>query len=218
MNVLVVDDHPMIVDAYYSVLNRDKLFKDSMNFYKSLDCKEAHQIIMRFQNSETDLDLAVIDLGLPPFIEESLLDGSQLAYLIKKIFPNCKVVVITAVNEVLKIYDVVKKIRPEGLLIKSDIRIDNFVTIIKTILDGTYYQSPAVRLCIEQIWTKELMVEDYNRQILLYLSKGYKVKDLDKVINISSSAIEKRIVKMKKAFNVTDDSGLVKESIALGFI
>ena len=36
MNILVVDDHPMIIDAYYSVLIKDKLFKDSMNFYKSL--------------------------------------------------------------------------------------------------------------------------------------------------------------------------------------
>ena len=62
------------------------------------------------------------------------------------------------------------------------------------------------------------MIEDHNRQILMYLSKGFKIKDLEQIINISASAIQKRIIKMKNVFEVTDDSNLVKEAIKQGFI
>jgi DNA-binding NarL/FixJ family response regulator len=62
------------------------------------------------------------------------------------------------------------------------------------------------------------MVEDYNRQILLYMSKGFKIKELADIICLTTSAIQKRIVRMKKAFDVDDDNGLVKEAIRQGFI
>lgn len=62
------------------------------------------------------------------------------------------------------------------------------------------------------------MVEDYNCQILFYLSKGLKIKELEEVICLASSAIQKRITRMKKAFDFADDTGLVKEAIKQGFI
>ena len=62
------------------------------------------------------------------------------------------------------------------------------------------------------------MFDDYNRQILSYLSKGFKVKDLDEVVSLGDSAIQKRVIQMKNAFNVTDSNGLVKEAMKQGFI
>lgn len=62
------------------------------------------------------------------------------------------------------------------------------------------------------------MFDDINRQILMYLSKGYKIKDLEKIISLSISPIQRRIAQMKDAFDVKEDSSLVKEAILLGFI
>ena len=65
---------------------------------------------------------------------------------------------------------------------------------------------------------KELLFDDYNRQILSYLSKGFKVKELDGVMCLGDSAIQKRVIQMKNAFNVTDNTGLLKEAMKQGFI
>jgi len=218
MNILVVDDHPLTVDGYISSLQKEKYFKDVMIFYKSHNCKEAFQITSKLKASNTEFDLVFLDLGLPSYPEALLYDGISVALLIRKEMSNCKIIMITAHTEILKVYDINKRIRPDGLVTKNDLTPDNIVSITKSVLDGYSYQSPTVKDCISEIWKKELMVEDYNRQILLYLSKGFKAKDLDKVINISSSAIQKRIIKMKKAFEVNDDSGLIKEAIHLGYI
>ena len=104
------------------------------------------------------------------------------------------------------------------MIIKNDITPHNIAEIVIDVLRGNKYHSPLVRNCIQDIWKKEIMIEDHNRQILMYLSKGFKIKDLEQIINISASAIQKRIIKMKNVFEVTDDSNLVKEAIKQGFI
>jgi DNA-binding NarL/FixJ family response regulator len=109
-------------------------------------------------------------------------------------------------------------VRLDGLIIKNDITPDKLQQAVAEVLQGNSFKSITVQNCINDIWKKELMVEDYNRQILFYLSKGFKVKELEGVIFLTTSAIQKRIIRMKRAFDVTDDSGLVKEAIKQGFI
>ncbi|MFV8369599.1 hypothetical protein [Flavobacterium sp. LB2R40] len=44
------------------------------------------------------------------------------------------------------------------------------------------------------------------------------MKESESIIHLSTSTIQKRIMRMKKAFDVTDDTGLVKEAIKQGFM
>jgi DNA-binding NarL/FixJ family response regulator len=125
---------------------------------------------------------------------------------------------ITAHTEIVIIYDIAKKVRPDGLIIKNDITSEKLQQAIIEVLKGNQYQSPTVKRCINEIWKKELMIGDYNRQILLYLSKGFRIKELESFVHLTTSAIQKRVIRMKKAFEVTDDTGLVKEAIKQGFI
>ncbi|HKO76841.1 MAG TPA: hypothetical protein VJU52_06465, partial [Flavobacterium sp.] len=120
--------------------------------------------------------------------------------------------------EIIIVYEIYKKIRPDGLIIKNDITPNKLQQAMVEIMEGNPFQSTMVRNCINEIWKKELMVEDYNRQILYYLSKGFKIKELEGVICLTTSAIQKRIIRMKKAFEAKDDSSLVKEAIRQGFI
>ena len=219
MNILLVDDHPMTVQGYENALMKDGLQKDHLNFIKAYSCEEAYRAIMNAGSaSPSYYDLAIIDRGLPRYEEQSLLSGSDLALFVRKVMPDCKIIIITAHTEIIVIYEISKKIRPEGLIIKNDITPHNIAEIVIDVLRGNKYHSPLVRNCIQDIWKKEIMIEDHNRQILMYLSKGFKIKDLEQIINISASTIQKRIIKMKNVFEVTDDSNLVKEAIKQGFI
>jgi hypothetical protein len=55
-------------------------------------------------------------------------------------------------------------------------------------------------------------------QIILYLKKGYKIKDLHTQIPLSTSAISKRIAKIKENFAVNDENELLKALIFDKFI
>nr|WP_315143877.1 response regulator [uncultured Flavobacterium sp.] len=218
MNVLLVDDHPMTVEGFKSALLNTHFNKYEAVFTEAHTCEGAYRAIHKAMSVQKVFDLAIVDQGLPHYPEQSLHSGSDVVVLLKKYMPNCKVIMITAHTEVIIVYDIAKKIRPDGLVIKNDITPTNLYQIVTAVLSGTIYQSAMVKSCINEIWKKELMIEDYNRQILLYLSKGFKVKELEAVVPLTTSAIQKRIIRMKKVFDVSDDTGLVKEAIHQGFI
>jgi DNA-binding NarL/FixJ family response regulator len=218
MNVLVVDDHPMTVEGYINALSEVSFGLNSPFFSKANNCEEAYSTLLRSTNAKQSFDIAIIDKGLPSYEMKSILSGSDLALFIREMMPNCKIIMITAHTEIIIIYEIYKNIRPDGLIIKNDITPDKLQQAVIEIMQGNSYQSITVKNCINEIWKKELMVEDYNRQILFYLSKGFKIKELDGVICLTTSAIQKRIIRMKKVFEATDDSGLVKEAIKQGYI
>jgi DNA-binding NarL/FixJ family response regulator len=218
MNVLVVDDHPMTVEGYINALISEPFGVHHPVFTKAYNCEEAYATLLKATSAKQSFDIAIIDKGLPSYEEKTILSGSDLAILTGEMMPNCKIIMITAHTEVIIVYDIAKKVRPDGLIIKNDITPDKLQQSVKDIMLGNQYQSPIVKSCINEIWKKELMIEDHNRQILLYLSKGFKIKELQGIICLTTSAIQKRIIRMKNVFDVSDDSSLVKEAIKQGFI
>jgi DNA-binding NarL/FixJ family response regulator len=218
MNIFLVDDHPMTVEGYRNALLEAPFGLRNPIFTKASNCEEAYTTLLRRLSLNELFDVAIIDKGLPAYDLKSILSGSDIAFLIREKMPNCKIIMITAHTEVIIVYDIVKKVRPEGLIIKNDITPEKLQQAVMAIIGGEQYYSSMVKKCINEIWKKELMIEDYNRQILLYLSKGYKIKELESIIHLTTSTIQKRIIRMKKVFDVTDDTGLVKEAMKQGFI
>jgi DNA-binding NarL/FixJ family response regulator len=218
MNVLVVDDHPMTVEGYINALAGEPFGAHHPVFTKAYNCEEGYSALLRSTAAKKSFDLAIIDKSLPGYKEKSISSGSDLTILIREMMPSCKIIMITAHTEVIIIYEICKNVKPDGLIIKNDITPDKLQQAVIEVMQGSSYQSAIVKSCINEIWKKELMVEDYNREILFYLSKGFKIKELEEVIYLSTSAIQKRVIRMKVVFDVTDDSSLVKEAIKQGFI
>lgn len=163
MNILIVDDHPMNVELYENVLLQDFVSYKPLVITKAFNCKEGYMAIEHAKlNHELFFDLAIIDYSLPIYQEKNILSGTDLANLIRKHFENCKIVIITSHTQKLLIYDIIRKIKPEGITIKADVTSLSF----SNILEGNLYQSTLVKEYVSEIWKKELMVEDTNRQIL----------------------------------------------------
>lgn len=217
MRILLVDDHPMTLEGYKSALVNG-FFEHTSQFITANNCREAYREIGLMAAEQQEFQLAIVDYGLPAFSEKGIENGGDLTLAIRKVMPDCRIIMITAHTEIIIIYDIAKKIRPNGLIIKNDVTPENLQTVVKTVLKGNEYQSPMVRSSINEIWKKQLMIDDNNRQILLYLSKGFKIRELDQIIHLTKSTIQKRIVLMKKAFEVADNNGLIKAAIQHGFL
>ena len=218
MNILVVDDHPMTVEGYINTLSNAPFGLNSPIFSRAHNCKEAYLKILNYRAIKKSFDIAIIDKNLPAYEENEILSGSDLAHFIREMMPDCKIIMITAHTEIIIVYEIFKNIKPDGFFIKNDITPEKLQEGLMQIIKGEPYQSPMVKSCINEIWKKKLMVDDYNRQILIYLSKGFKIKELEEIIALTTSAIQKRIIRMKDVFEVSDDSSLVKEAIKQGFI
>src|SRR5690349_3821238 len=90
-NILIVDDHPINVDSYKTLLSNIESNRNA-DFLLAYDSKEAFHTIKGVKNNLQLIDFAFIDISLPPYEEEKIFSGSDLALMVKNYFPQCKII------------------------------------------------------------------------------------------------------------------------------
>lgn len=211
LNILVVDDHPMNSDAYINLIKTNQE-ENTTIFHKAIDCYSAHKTIKLAEKNKTSLDIALIDINIPEYPEERLYSGSDIALLIKTIFPDCIIIMLTMHTEPLVLYNVYKSINPEGFLSKNDIDFEMFPEIINKIVNVENYYSTSINKAIQQLVKQTLGWDEFDSQIVLLIEKGIHTKDMPNYMNLSLSSIEKRKATIKR--QVLDKKSSDKELIA----
>ncbi|MGS4346131.1 DNA-binding response regulator [Myroides odoratus] len=216
--ILLIDDHPLILEGYRMALLSHAAFAQDFVFEKAFDCTQAKQKIDEAIVNKQPYEIALVDFSLPKGEDSVWEDGGDIIRYIKKEMPSCKTITITGHTEVLTIYDIVKNIRPTSIIGKNEITPQVLVDLVEAVCSGKEYQSPMVKHCLEEMVYKEVMYDDYNRAILLLLARGHKLVDLEQFVPLAAPTIKKRIAKMKVAFGAADSATLVQEAIKQGFV
>lgn len=218
VKILFVDDHPSQILGYKTILayNNRNLEIESTECY---NCKDAFSVLTDTVKPP-DFDFVFLDRSMPAHEEEGIFSGEDLAVLWRKKFPETKIVILTSHAESFIIYDIVKKVHPAGLLIKSDFSADELLQAFDLIMDGETYHSETVRKAIKELLSREDYLDSINRQIIMLISQGFKTKTIAGEINLTESAVEKRKAKIKDYFCIDkgNDEDIIREAKKLGFI
>lgn len=220
LNILIVDDHPMTVDSYINLLSDTEFHKNTPKFIKGYNCKDAYdQISFHLKQNET-IDLALLDISLPPYKAFNIENGIDLASLIRKKFAYCKIVLLTMHSDPLTVNTVIKEIKPEGFVSKSDINFELFPIICKKIMDGGTFRSPTILESQQELFKKNINWDKHDTQILILISQGIKTVNLPDHIPLSMSAIEKRKANIKEQLLMGkgSDSDLIAKAKKLGLL
>ncbi len=211
MNILIVDDHPFIIEAYKNAIKGYSSADYDFTITQAHDCKSGYNHIMHPENGT--FDIAFFDISMPAYEEKNIFSGEDLASLIKTEMPGCKVILLTMHTELLKISNIVKNINPSGLIIKNDLTFDELLTAFNKILDDENYYSQTVVKLISQIQYNTIELDQFDTQILYHLSKGIKTKDIPAFVPLSLSAVEKRKLNLKELFDIRggSDIDLIRE-------
>lgn len=211
LNCLIVDDHPMLIDGYISVITT---FVDNynFNFIKATDCETGFKAIELHHSQNTKIDVAIFDINLPAYHEKNILCGSDLALHFKTRFETSKTIMITMHHESIIIEKTLSKVNPDGFLNKSDIGFDTFTEIFEMILSGKKFTSTIINNSIKELNKKKYSFDSIDYEIISLLEKGIKTKNLPNYIPITLSAIEKRKAKIKH--QVLNETGNDQELIA----
>lgn len=217
INILIVDDHPFIIQAYRNAL--DKYSQQGYEFVvtQASNCKTGYESITE---APTPFDVAFFDISMPEYAEKGIYSGEDLASLMKEAMPNCKIILLTMHTELLKINNIIKTINPSGLVIKNDLTFDELIFAFdKIINDESYYSQTVIKL-VGQAQYNNIELDAFDKQILFHLSKGVKTKDLPQYIPLSLSAIEKRKLNIREILEVAggSDIDLINEAKTKGVI
>ena len=163
VRVLMVDDHPFIIEAYKNAIkgyNTKGLYEFTVTQAK--DCKTGYEAIINEDNAQ--FDIAFFDLSMPTYEEKGIHSGEDLALLIKERMPACKIILLTMHSEMLKINTIIKNINPNGLVIKNDLTFDELLLAFDKVLkDENYYSQTVVKL-VSQIPFDSNEVDVFDKQ------------------------------------------------------
>ena len=217
INILMVDDHPIIIEGYQNVLLATKQDDQELHVDTANNCDEAVTMIEQ-ASKKYPYDVCFFDISLPGSKDGKYASGEDLALLAKKLMPRAKI--LTMFNESFRIHNIIKEIDPHGFLIKSDLTSMELADGFQQILKSPPYYSSTVSNYMKKSISSEIYIDDINRKILHLLSQGIKTKNLNEYIDISTSAIEKRKKSLKILFSVDDgkDETLLKEAREKGYL
>jgi DNA-binding NarL/FixJ family response regulator len=217
-NILIVDDHPFIIEGYKNAITRYNPKEFEFLISQAKDCESAYNIIT---NPDTIVfDIAFLDISMPPYEEKGIYNGEDLAKLISEYMPSCKIILLTMYTELLKIKTIIKTINPSGLVIKNDLTFDELLFAFdKVIKDKTYYSESVLKM-LNLSEEDTIEIDQFDKQILFHLSKGTKLNDIPQYIPISLGAIERRKINLKELLKVEEGSDieLVREAKNRGLL
>lgn len=222
LKMLMVDDHPVIIEAYRNILASNRI-ADNYDFKidTAFNCDEAIEKINQAAKN-THYEILFLDIQLPPSADGSIISGEDLAVYARKLLPKSKILILTTFNDNHRIQNILKTAQPDALLIKDDLTSKELLKALNAIVHGDTYYSITVTKNIKKksVNIDEAILDDINRKIIFFLSKGIKTKDLTNHINLSLSAIEKRKGQIRNIFELekSSDEEILKEAKKRGFI
>ena len=220
IRILMIDDHPMIIEGYQNTLQFAKKAHQVLNINIANNCDEAVAFMNKSVKNNNPYDVLFVDISLPPSTDGLMSSGEDLAIYARDILPKAKIIILTMFDESYRIHNIIKTINPEGFLIKSDLTSSELASAFQAVLHNPPFYSGTVNSHLRKINESDIVIDDKNRKILYLLSQGAKNKSLATHLNISLSAIEKRKKHLKEIFFVEDgqDETLIKEARKKGFI
>jgi DNA-binding NarL/FixJ family response regulator len=161
-----------------------------------------------------------VDISLPPYDTKQIYCGIDLAILIKRYFPACKIILLTMHSESLIVKKAMEQINPDGFILKNDIDTKSLLTAYKSIIGGDTYYSPSITKIHNDNTLNALNFDAIDCQILELISKKIKTKDMTEHLDLSLSAIEKRkaSIKNKLLKDKGTDIEIIEEAHKIGLI
>jgi len=215
-NILIVDDHPFIIEGYKNAITRYNPKKYEFAILQAHDCRSAYNLLE--DKATPDFDVAFLDISMPAYEEKEIFSGEDLAKLILKKMPKCSIILLTMYTELLKIKTIIRTINPNGLIIKNDLTFDELLFAFDKVMKNDKYYSQSVQKMLNQSPHNSIEIDEFDKQILFHLSKGTQIIEMPQYIPISLNAIEKRRTNLKELLKIKSgsDEELVKEAKSKG--
>ncbi|MCF6222304.1 MAG: response regulator [Flavobacteriaceae bacterium] len=219
--VLIIDDHPLISNAYESAFKHISTTDENYTFSIDIvdNCDNAVQKI-NIASKKEGIDIIFLDMRLPPSSDGKILSGEDLGILINELLPDSKIIVSTTFNDNFRVNSILKSVNPDGFLIKNDITPQELVTAIKTVISSPPYYSKSVLMSLRRQVSNDFSLDKIDRHLLFELSIGTKMTELPNILMMSLRGLHKRKEHLKEIFDITgrEDRDLILIAKEKGFI
>lgn len=204
LNIFIINEHPITALAYKNVLISNHA-NVKLNLYIS---NSIFSTIRKFNQNNSDFKyhLILLDTNLTFCENDKINSLEKLCLYIKDKSPKTKIIITTAFKDNLRLINIISKINPDGVLVKSEItNLDLSLAIEQTMSGNPYYSITVIKLLRKKI-SQKVVLDTIDTEILKELSNGSKMMELLKFIPLTKSGIEKRKRRLKQIFHTKTNS------------
>jgi len=194
INVLLADDHTIILDGLRVVLSND----DNIEVIGTVGNGE--EVIEFLKKKETDL--VVLDINMPK------MDGITCSRVIKKQFPWIKILILTMYPQKSFIDEIVK-IGIDGCLLKNNTGKE-LITAIKRVMGGNSYFDHLKLFTSETEEVFQFKLTKRELEIIKCLADGLSSLEMAEKLFISEHTVRTHRKNILKKTGVSGTSQLIK--------
>ena len=197
INVLLVDDHQVVLDGLKQLLS-------NVPDIKVIDTASNGAELFKKLKIRDKVDVILMDVNMP------IMDGLEATKEVKKNYPSIKVLMLTMRSE-QKIFNQAKEMGADGYLTKNKGKSD-FIEAIKLVYEGKEFVRMA-DLDAEAIscTNPSQHFSDLNQrelQIICLITKQFTSKEITQELSISRLALEVSKKTILKKLGVRNDAGI----------
>ncbi|HRS53694.1 MAG TPA: response regulator transcription factor [Bacteroidales bacterium] len=207
VKILLVDDHPLYIDGV-------KMILCNMQGITSVQTAESVKKALEIINNQF-LDLVITDIHMPE------VSGTELVKIIKKNYPELKVLVLSSYNYHSIVMEIFKS-EAEGYILKSADQNELKRVVTKILNGGIYYSQDIISVISSNYTDNSISKQNQFAQIdltpreieiLKLISMEYTSNEIAEKLFISPLTVETHRKHLLKKTNSRSVVGLVKYAI-----
>lgn len=208
INLLLADDHQIIIDGLKSLL------KDQPEIKVAAEANNGREAL-RILNF-IPIDVLLMDIDMP------VMNGIDALKEINKNNPGVKVIILSMHNEAGMIKNLID-LGANGYLLKSCSQ-DELLEAIKKVTAGQSYFSTDVTLAllkpssVDNTEQKNELLTDRETEILRLIASGFSNKEIGDQLFISHRTVDTHRTNLMKKLNVNNIAGLISYAIKNGIV
>jgi DNA-binding NarL/FixJ family response regulator len=206
IRILIADDHEIVVEGLQSLLAEEK------DIEIIGEAKNGEEVLPLLETG--NVDIAVLDISMPK------IDGIELTKIIRKEFPQIKILILTMHNEIGFVRRVIEA-GAHGYILKNKGK-EELVRAIHALNNGNEYLGEEVtKTLFISMRTKdvfgEIKLTRREKEVLRLIANGDTTKTMSEELNIAPSTIETHRRNLIEKTGVKNSKGLVKFAIENGY-
>lgn len=210
INILLVDDHQLVIDGLKSMISAGKHLHVSG---EALNGQQAIDIIMADPDK---FQLVITDITMP------LMGGVELCKLIKQQFPNIKVLMLSMHNSISIIKDSLTA-EADGYMLKNTGQEEFLKGLDRIIGDGTYFSQDILPIILNQFQKEKPLVNKSSltqreKEVLELIVQELTSKEIADKLNISKQTVDTHRINIMQKTDCKSLVGLIKYAIQAGFV
>lgn len=198
--VLIADDHTLIVDAFKSLLEPE---------FEVSSVADGRQLLETAKQLKPEVVL--LDIGLP------LLNGVEAGRQLHALLPGCKIIVVTMYDDVAISAEALGN-WASGYLLKTS-AASELLLAVRDVLKGNKFVTAEVKRRLRDEFirdprtARERTLTARQREVLRVLAEGYTMKEAAELLHVTPRTIAFHKYRIMEEFGLKSNSELVRLAI-----